>query len=145
MTNMKEDIENYFIDTNIFLRVFVKENEKSYNDCLSFLHVVENGKNKFFISNFVIAEINWVLKSFYKIQKDEVIKDIESILRIRNIKINDKCDIHRCLEMYKENGVKYVDALIASNKILQNKNAVIVSYDKDFDKMGIRRVEPCDF
>jgi len=39
--------------------------------------------------------------------------------------------------------VKYIDALIASMAISIGKNCIIVSYDKDFDKIEkINRKEP---
>ena len=56
------DFNLYFIDTNIFLRVFVKENEKAFKECLDILELVKNGKIKAFINNLVIAEVNWILK-----------------------------------------------------------------------------------
>ena len=40
--------------------------------------------------------------------------------------------------------MKFIDALIASHKSIQEEAAVIVSYDKDFDKLGILRKEPKD-
>jgi len=138
------DHKKYFVDTNVFLRVIVKENRSLFQDSWDFLSLVKQGHITACTSNLVLSEINWVLSSFYKFNKQQVIQALESILNLKNLKINDKHDSFLSIDLYKKHKVKFVDCLIASNEIFQ-KDTVIVSYDKDFDKLGVVRVEPGNF
>lgn len=132
----------YFIDTNIFLRVLVKENEEVFKDCQKFLNLISQNKIKAFTSTIIFSEIDWVLESFYKFPKEKVIGGLNSILKLKNLKIKDSFNPNLAIEIYEKFSVKFIDALIASNLRIFNKEAVIVSYDKDFDKIGVKRMEP---
>ncbi|MEA2064721.1 MAG: PIN domain-containing protein [Patescibacteria group bacterium] len=139
---MREDSKIYFIDTNIFIRILFKENERIFQDCLSVLKLVKNDKITAFICSLVIAEIDWVLERVYKISKHQVVNDLQSIFKLKNLKICDKNDLKLAIYLYKRYNVKFIDAIIASNDLIQKKSAIIVSYDKDFDKLGVKRIEP---
>jgi len=44
--------------------------------------------------------------------------------------------------MYSSKNVKFIDAMIASVDQIVSGSWVVVSYDKDFDKLGVKRAEP---
>jgi predicted nucleic acid-binding protein len=135
---------NCFIDSNIFLRTLLRDEEKTFRDCVGFLNEVKKGKIKAFTSNLILAEINWTLLRFYKFPKEEIIKGLYSILKLKNLKFIDKFDSNLTIEIYKKFSIKFIDALIASNPQIYQKKAIVVSYDRDFDKIGIIRKEPKD-
>lgn len=139
MANAKSLV--YFIDSNIFLRVLVKEEETSFRDCLKLLEKVQNKKIIALTSDLVLAEINWVLESYYKFSKEKVVAALEGIVNLKGLKIKNSTNISQALELYKENKVKFIDALIASDKIFVS-SGIIISYDKDFDRLKIKRKEP---
>lgn len=132
----------YFVDTNIFLRLFVKEDEKSFKECYQFFKLMEGRKIRAFTSPLVLVEIDWVLESFYKFQKDKAIEALESISKLRGLQLIDKINFPLAIELYKNQKVKFLDALIASNPKVIRREIAIVSYDKDFDKLGVIRKEP---
>jgi len=137
-------MKTYFVDTNIFLRVAVKEDEKSFSQCSLFLKTAEAGKIKIVTSNFVLAECVWVLESFYKIKKNKILKILKGIRALRNIKLEDDVDLGTAMRIFSKINVKYIDALIASNPNIQAKKLEVVSYDKDLDKIGVIRKEPTE-
>ena len=132
----------YFIDTNIFLRVFVKDNEKAFKECLVLLTIVKENKIEAYTSSIVLAEINWTLGSYYHFSKPKTIRCIKSILNLRGLKVEDKHEMIRALQLYEKNSVKYIDAVIASDVDILDKRATVVSFDKDFDKLKVLRKEP---
>lgn len=131
----------YFIDTNIFLRVFIKENETMNRECIALLHAIEQKKIKAFTSSIVIAEIHHVMASVYSQEKNIITNALKSITGISNLSIIDDMDVSVALSLFTSHAVKFTDCLIASSKTLQN-NGIIISYDKDFDKLKITRIEP---
>lgn len=44
--------------------------------------------------------------------------------------------------MFEQKPVKFIDALLASIKEIKEKKWKVVSYDRDFDKLGVVRIEP---
>lgn len=132
----------YFIDTNIFLRVLELENKKIFDECSKLLGLINNSKISAVTSNFVLSEVVWVLDSFYGETRQKIVKGLDGILKLNNLKIIDKVNNFVALDLYSKKSVKFIDALIASNPEIQSKEMIVVSYDKDFDKLGVKRLEP---
>ena len=132
----------YFIDTNVFIRVLVKDNEKFFRECLSFLNLIKKDEIRAFTSTLVLSEVEWVLDGFYKFEKQKVIEALDGIIKLKNLKIIDKFDPQLALDIFQKNNVKFIDALISSNPQIFQMKIIIISYDKDFDKLNVKRKEP---
>lgn len=137
-----KDSNIYFIDTNIFLRTLVKENEKTFKESVGILKLIKNNKIQACTCNLVFAEVDWVLEKLYKFSKQQAIEALEGILELKNLKIFDTANFLFGLNLYKNNNAKFIDCLIAANCLFSKHNAVIISYDKDFDKLNVKRIEP---
>ncbi|HCR10840.1 MAG TPA: hypothetical protein DIU23_00130 [Candidatus Pacebacteria bacterium] len=90
----------------------------------------------------VISEIVWTLGSYYKFPKKKVLRTIQGILHLSGLKIVDEYDINKSLALYESHTCKYIDAMIAGMPGVQSGAWNIVSYDKEFDKLGVKRVVP---
>ncbi len=134
----------YFVDSNIFLRFLIQENPKVFNDCSNFLKMIKMGKINAVTSDLVVSEIVWVMDSFYNKSKLEIVKGVGGIVKINNLKLVEDYNTNLALEIFSTKNVKFIDALIASNSKIQMKKITVVSYDKDFDKLGVKRLEPSD-
>jgi predicted nucleic-acid-binding protein len=133
----------YFLDSNIFLRYFTDErNSKVFKDCSSLIKIIKLGKIKAVTSHLVTAETVWTLFSSYHASKDQVLKVLKVIETLNGLKIIDKVDTAITNYLFANHSVKYIDALISSNPKIQTKKMIVVSYDKDFDKLGVKRMEP---
>lgn len=132
----------YFIDTNIFLRPIAKDDARKVKDCEELFQKIKNSEIIAFTSNIVLAELVWVCGSFYKIKKEEIIEILKAVSNFKNLKIVDNFNQSLAIEIYKDNSVKFIDALIASNSKIFQREIIVISYDKDFDKMNILRKEP---
>ena len=132
----------YFVDTNIFLRSLVKENEKLYQESLKFLKLISSRKIRAYISTPVIMEINFVLSSFYKFGKEKITGALESIINFPSLKIIDDFDHNTALDLYINHNVKFIDCLFASSRLIQQNQACIVSFDEDFKKLPLKSCQP---
>lgn len=132
----------YFVDTNIFIRTLIKDDEEQFNFSLNFLKAIKKNQIKGCTSTLVLAELVWTLTSFYKFEKEKAVRALKSILNLRGLEIYDKYDYFKAVELYEKYSIKFIDALIASNPEILEKKIIIVSFDKDFDKLTIIRKEP---
>lgn len=137
-------MRTYLFDTNIFLRIFSGLDSGQKKECELLIRKVESGDIKAVVPNLVLSEIVWTLSSYYKHTKQEIVNAVKSVLNISNIKFIDGYDVFLGLSLYEVKSVKYIDSLIASIEEVQKKKWVVVSYDKDFDKLGVKRLEPSD-
>ncbi len=137
---MKEN--KYFLDTNIFLRLIVKDNKKFAKECEFLFKKIKEGKINAFTSNLVLTEMYWVLKSFYQLPKEQLVEILKSTTKLKNLKIENKENLSRAVELYEKRNIKFIDAVIASHPGIAKKEVIVISYDKDFDKLKIQRREP---
>ena len=137
---MKES--SYFIDTNIFLRAFVHDLPKQSAECLKCLSKMSSGGFRMVSSSLVLAEFAWTLKSYYQLNKEQIVEALQAVQGIRNLKFIDQQNVLLGNELYSMHPVKYIDALIASVPTLQDGSMAIISYDKDFDRLRVKRLEP---
>jgi len=135
-------MKRYFVDTNVFIDIVMKRDEKRFRQCSRFFQKVKLNKIKAVTGNVVLAELIWTLKSFYGIGKEEIARRIKSIIKLRGIKLVDNYDSLRAIDLYQSKSIKYIDALIASIKPIQEKKWTVVSFDKDFDRIAVNRKEP---
>ncbi len=136
-----------FLDTNIFLRYFVKiDNEKENQRIENFFESIVEGKIICFTNAMVIIEIIWVLEKYYEWLKQEVCDNIELILNTPNIKIKEKKVLQSAIEIYREINIDFID--IYNYCYIKEQNASeIYSFDTHFDKLSelygeIKRLVP---
>jgi len=131
-----------FLDTNIFLRYFEREDELIYKKVERlFLEIVQG--NIIGISNvLVIAEVIWVLKKFYDWDKGEICNNVELILKTPNIKFRERSIIVEAINFYRDKNINFIDSYNYSYMQYYGIKEVY-SFDKDFDKLeDIKRIEP---
>lgn len=99
-----------FVDTNVFLRFFVKDVESFYQKAKELFEKAENGELKLETSDLVIAEIVWVLESYYGFSKAEIKEMVDAILETRNIKVANNARIREAAELYVAGKMDFIDA-----------------------------------
>lgn len=89
----------------------------------------------------VLAELTWVLKSFYKLPKDEIIKHLSNILSFPEFKIDNRKVVEDAMEIFVTKNIDFTDAYFAAT-VRGNNFDAILSFDHDFDKVsGVKRLE----
>lgn len=99
-----------FVDTNVFLRFFIKDVESFYQKAKELFEKAESGHLKLETSDLVIAEIVWVLESYYDFSKPEIIDVIETILDTKNIKVANHARIKEAISLYASGKMDFIDA-----------------------------------
>ena len=135
-------MKRYFIDTNIFLRFLIKDAPSPNQACIDFFKAVKSNRLQAACSDLVLAEIAWTLNSYYKFPKQQIADSLNSIRHLRGVLWSNRFDTSLALQLYQENNVKFIDSLLSSIPQIQSGRWTIVSYDHDFDKLRLNRLEP---
>ena len=99
-----------FVDTNVFLSFFVRDIESFYLKAKDLFEKGENGKLKLETSDLVIAEMLWVLESYYAFSRAEIKEVIETILETKNLKVAGHSRVKEAVALYSAWKMDYIDA-----------------------------------
>jgi len=99
-----------FVDTNVFLRFFVRDVETFYHKAKDFFEKGESGQLKLETSDLVIAEIVWVLESYYDFSKPEIKEVVETILETKNLKVANNSRVKEAINLYSSGKMDFIDA-----------------------------------
>jgi predicted nucleic-acid-binding protein len=102
--------EPIFVDTNIFLRFFVRDVESFYQKANDLFERAEKGEARLGTSDLVIAEIVWVLESYYDFSRIEIKEIIDTILETKNLKVANHTRLADALNVYASGKVDFIDA-----------------------------------
>jgi len=121
-----------FLDTNIFLRFFLRDNESQYQNVYNLFAKIEEGKFKPYTSSIVFLELNYVVRNIYKLSIAEILDYIDAVKKMRGMTIIEKTDVDRAINLYRKYKIKFGDCFIAAQI---PKGAMLASYDEDFKKI----------
>ena len=127
-----------FLDTNIFLRFFINDNENKFLDCVKLFQKIKEGLITPYTSNVVFIEFLYTAIRFYKFSKKATLKAVDRILKMRNLTIIERTNTKKALEFFKLYNIKYGDCLIATQI---PEKAILCSYDEDFIKIPHLKVK----
>ena len=68
------------IDTNILVRFLVGDDAKQANKVYRLFKRIEEDKDDLFVPTLVILELIWVLESFYKIARADILDSIAQLI-----------------------------------------------------------------
>lgn len=118
-----------FLDTNIFIRYLVPENQTIYAECTKLITLIQKGTIIPYVTNVVFQEILYVLTKQYKFTKKEVVIDIFKLFKLRNLILIEKTNTPQAILLYRDRNIKYADCLIATQI---PKGVTLCTYDTEF-------------
>lgn len=98
-----------FVDTNIFIRVLVGDcGQNIFSNCRGVLEDVKSKKHTGYTSFLVLAEINWTLRSYYGLSREEAAEAMSGIINLKNLRMLDDFDadcaaLLNCTERAEQN------------------------------------------
>ena len=128
--------EYVFVDTNVFLRFFVADVGVLYEKARRLFEKAENGEIKLITSEIVIAEIVWVLESYYDFNKVEIREVVETLIHSKGLKVFHSTLIEESMKIYTENNIDFIDAY--NGVLMKNKGIKKVA---TFDKKHFLRIQ----
>lgn len=129
------------LDTNVLIRFFTLDQNENRENLYSFFESLESGEIHVELKLIVLFQVIFVLKSFYKIPKEKISSSLIDLLKYAGITMKEKKIVQRTLALWRDKNVEIVDCYLIAclEKDAQN---ILYSYDRDFDKFSINRIEP---
>ena len=94
------------LDTNVLVRIITNDDRAQAARAARFLREQE----RVFVSKTVLLELEWVLRSAYKIGPNAIISALRDVLSVFNVEIEDEALVRQAIEWY-EKGMDFADTL----------------------------------
>ncbi len=133
---MLKDNRHVVIDTNLLVRYLTDDEPQKAKAVDALLNSAGKGEIKILIPSIVIAELVWVLESFYKMTADDITGLVEAILNTPGVDTQDKSVIKASLKLYRSKKIDLIDAWIIEFAKFKGANRIYT-----FDKKHFRNAE----
>lgn len=124
-----------FVDTNLFIRFLTNDDPAKADQVERLLDQAAAGALSLVTTEMVMAEIVWVLESFYQLPPAAIAPLIRGILATPGLEVINGPLVGRALELYEGEGIDFVDGYIAA---VMEKQGIAELYS--FDRKHISRL-----
>ncbi len=122
------------IDTNVLVRFLVRDDEAQFDKARRLIKREVAAGRRVFVSQLVLLETEWVLRSRHGLPKIEIIAAISSVLDATDVQFEDEPAVEEALFVWKDNVADFADCLIgARNRRLGCR--VTVTFDLKASKL----------
>jgi predicted nucleic-acid-binding protein len=102
------------IDTNVLVRFLVRDDETQFERARKLIKREVAAGRRVFVSQLVLLETEWVLRSRYALRKIEIIGAISGLLEATDVQFEDEPAIEEALFVWKDGVVDFADCLIGA-------------------------------
>jgi predicted nucleic acid-binding protein len=129
------------VDANVLLRFLTGEPEVMAESAARLMRRAEEGEVLLILSPLIVAEIVWVLKSFYRRTAAEIAHVLVPLLSADGLEVKDREILAGALELARDKNVDFVDAVIALEAVRNGEE--VCSFDEtDFRRLPAIWVSP---
>ena len=127
-----------FVDTNVLVRHLTGDPPGQAAAATAFLR----GAEQLYLADLVLAEVVYVLESFYKVKREVVAELARAVLAFPPIVVVDEPLLLRAVEVYEVERLDFAEAYLIACAEVSGVNA-IASFDRSVDRVGtVTRIEP---
>jgi predicted nucleic-acid-binding protein len=125
-------ILTHFVDANIILRFLLNDHPVLSEKAKQIFKDAENGKSRMYVDEVVLAEVVWVLTSFYKIDRLKVVESINLFLSSKWVVSKDKSTLIATLHTFEKTSLDYIDCWVLAKA--ERLHLPITSFDEALKK-----------
>lgn len=127
------------MDANVLLRLLTDDPPAMAERAVALAERAESGEILLRIAPLVVAEVVWVLQSFYGHDKRKIADAVTALLAARGVDAVDGDTVLAAVETMATNNVDFIDAYLA--QISCAAREPVCSFDEDFRRLGVELLE----
>jgi predicted nucleic-acid-binding protein len=102
------------VDTNVIVRFLVRDDEAQFERARKLIKREVAAGRRIFVSQLVLLETEWVLRSRYSLSKNQIIAAISGLLDAADVQFEDEPTIEESLFNWKDTTADFADCLIGA-------------------------------
>ena len=126
-------MKTYVVDTNVFLRFLLRDNEQLYGETKEFFAQAQAGKVSLILVPQVIFEIDYVLRGVYSLTRKESAKMLASLVKSSELEVENRSLLINVVEKYNFLNIDLFDIYLWA--IAKFQKAKVLSFDNDFKRI----------
>ncbi|OGM30063.1 hypothetical protein A2630_02405 [Candidatus Woesebacteria bacterium RIFCSPHIGHO2_01_FULL_44_10] len=132
---------NYFLDANIFVRHIAKDHKVLSPKAKMIFEKVATKEVRVSVTTLVLHEAIYVLEHIYKVGRKNIVENIVKPIALEGFRILDldKMRVLAALDDFVNTKLDFADC-VYKQVALENK-LKILSFDRDFSKLKVKRLE----
>ena len=125
-----------WVDANVLLRFLTGEPEDLAGKAARLIARAERGEVVLVLSSLVIAEVFWVLKSFYRHSLEDIAAVLVPLMSADGVEVEDRETLIQAVELARDKKVDFVDAALALQAA--RRGEPVCSFDGDFKRLPVQ-------
>jgi predicted nucleic-acid-binding protein len=102
------------LDTNVLVRFLVRDDEAQFETARKLIERELAAGRRVFVSQLVLLETEWVLRSRYSLPKSLILEAISGLLAAVDVRFEDEQAIEEALFIWKDASADFADCLIGA-------------------------------
>lgn len=102
------------VDTNVLVRFLIRDDEAQFEKARKLIKREVAAGHRVFVSQLVLLETEWVLRSRYGLPKNTIIEAISGLLDATDVRFEDEQAIEEALFIWKDMTADFADCLIGA-------------------------------
>jgi predicted nucleic-acid-binding protein len=123
-----------YIDSNVILRFLTQDPPALACSAQKIFQEAVKGQIILIITSLTLAEVVWVLESFYNYSRRQISEALSQFLLCEGLEVEDLDLTIEALGVYREKNIDFADAVLAS-KALRQGPPVIYSFDQHLSRI----------
>ena len=126
-----------FVDTNVLIRHLTADPPDQARRATRYL----DRADQLLLPDLILAEVAYVLESYYEVARLQVAEALRAILAFRAIRVVDSALLYRAVEVYEVHGLDFADAYLVASA--ERTGVGVVALRRGIDRVGtVLREEP---
>ena len=134
-------MKHLWVDANVLLRFLTADPPGLAEKARGLMARAQAGEVTLILTPVILAEAVWTLESFYQFSRQDIVGALVPLVRAEGVMALESETLVEALHLYREKNVDFADAYLAA-AARQTGEAAVASFDRDFDRLGVRRLEP---
>lgn len=119
------------LDTNVVVRIIVDDDPEQVRRAIQFI-----SSNDVLLLTSVILEVEWVLRSIYKLDAETIVRSIKGFIALDSVSVEKPEAVLRAIEAYVQ-GMDFADAMhLACSSHCARFASFDIALSRDAQRMG---------
>lgn len=101
------------LDTNVLVRWIVDDDPRQAKRLQRLFEEARDARSPLFVPSTVMLELEWVLRSRYRLDKATILSALNALLETRELEFQDEPALERALSSYRQSAADFADCMHA--------------------------------
>jgi len=124
--------EPHHLDTNVILRFLLADDPKQSPKARALFKLAQAGKVTLCVSHVCLAEVTWVLLSFYAFERSKLATTLRELVLHDGVEVENEAVVLDAFDRFGRVNVDFIDCYAAA--LARHAGCPVVTEDRDFRK-----------